>query len=263
MRRIVRIMDNGVKKVRQSIAQRKKVRGLTPKDGAKKQVLPAFPQEEEKHGYLPLLPDDSFSSSQKSKLAPGIMLKAILSVLLFFSVALLGQSDAALLDKPKAWTSGVLTKEFPFAKVNLWYQESFGSPLAFTAQSNQAATDANSQLALPVSGSVQETFQSNGQGMMIAPGETAEVSVVRDGIVIFAGKDRKTDKTVVVQHADGTTSTYGYLSDMDVYLYQFVKNSDQVGSFAPSTENESVYFSIEKDNTYIDPVQVIKVDDTP
>jgi stage IV sporulation protein FA len=255
-------MDNGVKKVRQSIAQRKKGRGLRPKEGVNKQTLPVFPQEEEKHGYLPVLPDETYSADPKEKLAPGIVLKGILSVLLFFGVALLGQTDAALLDKPKAWTSGVLTKEFPFAKVNLWYQESFGSPLALTPQSDPTVADTSSDLALPVSGSVQETFQSNGQGMMIAPGETTDVSVVRDGIVIFAGKDRKTDKTVIVQHADGTTSTYGYLSAVDVHLYQFVKNSDHVGKFTPEAEHESVYFAIEKDNAYIDPVQVIKVDDT-
>lgn len=256
-------MDNGVKKVRQSIASRKKMRGLTPKDGAEQQILPAFPQEEEKHGYFPVMPDDRFSGNQKSRLTPGIMLKGILAVLLFFGIALLGQMDSSLFDKPKTLANSALKKEFPFAKVNLWYQESFGSPLAFTAQSNQTATNTSSQLALPVSGDVQETFQSNGQGMMIAPGETTDVSVVRDGVVIFAGNDRETDKTVMVQHADGTTSTYGYLGDIDVHLYQFVKNSDRIGKFTPAAENETVYFSIEKDHTYIDPVQVIKVDDTP
>lgn len=263
MRRIVRIMDNGVKKVRQSIASRKKMRGLTPNDETEKQILPAFPQEEEKHGYLPVLPDGHFSGNKKSKLAPGIMLKGILAVLLFFSVALLGQTDSALLDKPRTLASSVLTKEFPFAKVNLWYQESFGSPLAFTAQPHQTATNTSSQLALPVNGDVEETFQSNGQGMMIAPGKTTDVSVVRDGVVIFAGNDRKTDKTVMVQHADGTTSTYGHLGDIDVHLYQFVKNSDRIGKFTPAAENETVYFSVEKDHNYIDPVQVIKVDETP
>lgn len=256
-------MDKGVKKVRQSIVQRKKMRGLIPKEGASKHIVPAFPQEEEKHGYLPVISDNAFQSAHKNKHVPGLMLKGILSVLLFFTVALLGQTDATMLDKPRELASGVLTKEFPFAKVNLWYQESFGSPLAFTAQPDQTVTNADSGLALPVNGSVSETFQSNGQGILIAPEEKEDVSVVRDGVIIFAGNDRNTDKTIKVQHADGTTSTYGFLSDIDVHVYQFVKNNEQIGTFTPAVESETVYFAIEKDNAYIDPVQVIKVDDTP
>lgn len=262
MRRIVRIMDKGVKKVRESIVQRKKMRGLVSKDNTQKQILPAFPQEEEKHGYFPSFSDSTFQSNNKSKVASSVILKGVLSVLLFFGVALLWQTDSELFHKPKEWTSGVLTEEFPFARVNLWYQETFGSPLAFTAQTKQTATHSESQ-ALPVSGSVTESFQTNGKGIMIAPKETADVSVVRDGVIVFSGNDRETDKTVVVQHSDGTESTYGYLSNVDVHLYQFVKSNDRIGQFTPTAENEMVYFAIERDNNYIDPVQVIKVDDTP
>lgn len=263
MRRIVRIMDKGVKKVRQSIVQRKKMRGLNAKEGSQKQILPAFPQEEEKHGYYPSFSDSTFNNDNKSKAASGIMLKGILSVLLFFGVALLWQTDSEMFQKPKEWTSGVLTKEFPFAKANLWYQETFGSPLAFTAQKTQTVAHSESPLALPVSGSVTESFQANGRGIMITPKEKADVTVVRDGVIVFVGKDRETNKTVVVQHSDGTKSTYGYLSDVDVHLYQFVNNNDRIGQFTPTAENEMVYFAIEKNNDFIDPIQVIKVDDTP
>lgn len=254
-------MDKDVKKVRQSIVQRKKMRGSIPKEGSNRKVLPSFPQEEEKHGYFPIFPDDTLQTTGKSKIASGFMLKGILSVFLFFGVALLWQTDSGLLLKPREWTSGVLTKEFPFAKVNLWYQETFGSPLAFTAQSKPVYND--EQLVLPVSGNITESFQVNGKGIKIAPKETADVSVLRDGVIIFAGNDRETNKTVIVQHSDGSTSTYGNLSDVNVHLYQFVTSNQQIGQFTPKANNETVYFSIEKDNDYIDPVQVIEVDDTP
>lgn len=254
-------MDKGVNKVRQSIVQRKKMRGLVPKEGTKSQVLPSFPQEEEKHGYFPMFSDSTIQTTDKSKFISGFMLKGILSVFLFFGVALLWQTNSDLLLKPREWTSGILTEEFPFAKVNLWYQETFGSPLAFTAQSEPVSEEA--QLALPVSGSVTESFQANGKGVMIAPEETAAVSVLQDGVIIFAGNDAETNKTVIVQHSDGSESTYGYLSDINVHLYQFVTSNQQIGQFTPAADSETVYFSIEKDNDYIDPVKVIKVDDTP
>lgn len=262
MRRIVRIMNKGVKKVRQSIEQRKKTRGLTGKESSKKQLLPPFPQEEEKHGYFPSFSDTAFESNTNSKFASGFMLKGILSVMLFFGVALLGQTDAGILQKPKEWTSNALTEEFPFAKVNVWYQETFGTPLALTPQNSQVAGGGD-QMALPVAGNVTETFQVNGTGIMIAPEETADVSALRDGVVVFAGNDSETNNTVVLQHADGSKTTYGHLSALDVHLYQFITSNQRIGQFTPTTESETVYFAIEQENDYIDPVQVIQVDDAP
>lgn len=257
-------MNKGVKKVRQSIEKRKKTRGLTTKEESKKQLFPPFPQEEEKHGYFPSFSDAAFESNTKSKLASGMILKGTLSVMLFFGVALLGQTDAGWLHKPKEWTSSALTQEFPFAKVNLWYQETFGVPLALNPQQqDEVATSDDGSLALPVSGNVTETFQVNGTGIMIAPEETSDVSALRDGVIIFAGNDQETNNTIVVQHPDGSETTYGYLSDVDVHLYQFVRSNQRIGQFTPTTANETVYFSIERENDYIDPVQVIQVDDAP
>ena len=255
-------MNKGVKKVRQSISQRKKIRGVASKEGSKRQVFPAFPQEEEKHGFVPLLSENPHSRNEKSMAVPGFMLKAFLAMILFFGVALLVEAEAGYLEGPKQWTSGVLTEEFPFAKVNLWYQETFGSPLAFSPQQN-TNNRGGEHLALPVNGNVIETFQANGKGIMIAPGETADVSALRDGVVIFAGNDRETNKTVIMQHADGSTSTYGFLGNIDVHLYQFVSMNDRIGQFEPGADSETVYFSIEKDNDFINPVQVIEVDDLP
>ncbi|MEC5422046.1 M23 family metallopeptidase [Virgibacillus sp. C22-A2] len=253
-------MNKGVKKVRQSIVQRKKMRGFPGKHDSKADSMTAFPQEEEKHGYFPFFSDTALQSKSKSKTASGYMLKGILSVMLFFGVALLWQTDYELFHKPREWTSNVLTEEFPFAKVNRWYQETFGSPLAFTPQQGQSA-GSEEALALPVNGSVSESFQANGRGIMIKTEEASAVSALSEGVVIFAGNDKETNKTIIVQHPDGSKSTYGYLSAMDVHLYQFVKSNERIGQFTPSSENNTVYFAIEKDNDYIDPVQVIKVDD--
>src|SRR5690606_14987800 len=118
-------------------------------------------------------------------------------------------------------------------------------------------------LALPVSGNVIETFQTNGKGITIAPTETTSVQALREGIVIFSGKKSETNKTIVIQHADKSTTTYGFLSSIDVHLYQIVDANQRIGEFNPTDANEVVYFSIEKNNEFVDPVQVIEVDDQP
>ncbi|AXI09588.1 M23 family peptidase [Oceanobacillus zhaokaii] len=253
-------MAKGVNKVRKSIEQRKKLRGVIPKENGQKQIFPSIPEEEEKHGYYPIFTDASTSRGRVSEnpISSGIILRALLSTMLFFGVALLWQVDSSSLKGPKLWTSNVLEEEFPFAKVNVWYRDTFGAPLAFSP--GNVVNDKNQEvLALPVSGNITEQF--SGEGIRIEPGAAADVSVLHEGIVVFAGNDRDTNKTVVVQHADDSISSYGFLSEIDVHLYQYVANNQRIGQFTPTEDSETVYFSIEKDNHYLDPVQVIQVDD--
>lgn len=251
-------MTKDIKGVRKSIEQRKKARGYPYREGSSKQTISHLPQEEEKHGYLPVFTEVS-GESRKDRAVSGVFLKGTLSVMLFFGTALLWQSDAALLETPKRWTNTALTEEFPFAKVNAWYQETFGAPLAFTPPSGGTA-EVDDLMAFPVSGNVTETFQVNGKGIMIEPEETEDVAAIQEGIVVFAGNDRETKKTVIIQHPDGSNSTYGFLSSIHVHLYQYIGNNQRVGQFSPK-DSETMYFAIEKDNDYIDPVQVIQVDD--
>ncbi|ASN05106.1 M23 family metallopeptidase [Virgibacillus necropolis] len=257
-------MNPRVNKIRKSISDRKRSRGLagsdSTKDLSKNQFSHLQVQEEEKHGYFPIFADQKLPKRSKSKMVSGFILKGILSSILFLGTALLLQTNNDMLDDPKVVASSLLTNEFPFAKVNQWYQQTFGTPLALTPKDN-ANTPDDSTLALPVSGNISESFQANGEGVLISPDEASTVSVLRDGVIIFAGNDPETNKTVVVQHADGSKSTYGYLSSTNVHLYQFVENNQVIGKFVPSENSKNVYFSIEKDDAFMDPVQVIEVDD--
>ncbi|MBS3679454.1 M23 family metallopeptidase [Ornithinibacillus massiliensis] len=256
-------MKKEIKDVRKSINERKKSRGIPTKSNPNKMstIIPSLPQDEERHGFYPNFIDPSSSNQTRSNAITGIMLKGIFSVMLFFSIAIIWQNDAEFFDKPREWTSNVLTEDFPFASVYKWYKDSFGTPLAFSPSDKEEVEEA--ALVLPVSGNVMETFQSNGKGIMIAPQETTAVAALSEGVVIFAGKKQDTDKTVIIQHADGSTSTYGFLSSIDVHLYQVVNSQHRLGEFTPTADNEMVYFAIEKDNEYVDPVQVIEVDDNP
>lgn len=263
----MRRMNKGIKQVRKSIEQRKKnQRVLKTRELQTKKASPVFPQEEEKHGYYPVLPDSTTGQSAgtgRNKLGSGMLVKGIVSCLLFFGAGLLYQTDYEEVNKPAQWTTSALTKEFPFAKVNGWYQQTFGEPLGFSSEETVNGSDrqADQSLALPVNGSVEESFQANGSGITIAPKQATDVSVLREGVVLFAGNDRKTNKTVTVQHKDGSISTYGHLDSLDVHVYQHVEAHQRLGEFVPDDTNKNVFFSVEKDNEYIDPVQVIKVDD--
>lgn len=257
-------MSKGIEKVRQSIIERQKARRKYLSDSEPNQRRPNLSQVqmEEKHGYFSDHLDYIHKETGQQKLFPGLMIKGVLSLMLFLGVFLLLKSNVSLLEKPKEWTSHALQEEFPFARVYQWYEETFGTPLAFSPQNHQEAVG-QGDLSLPVSGHVTETFQVNGSGIMISPKEVVPVSAWHDGVIIFAGNDRDTDKTVVIQHADQSKTTYAHLSSLDVHLYQFISEGESIGTFNPTEAHETVYFSIEKDSEYIDPIQVINVDDIP
>lgn len=257
-------MNNEIEDIRKSIAQRKRNRlNLSPKPKGKKiNMTSMVPDHEEKHGFFPSFPDVSKKDrgSKNSMISVnGLLIKACLSACIFLGAMILFQSNQGFLEKPKLWASAAFSKEFPFASVHHWYKETLGSPLAFSPTDDRNDREVEA-VALPVSGNIAEEFQINGSGIKIAPDSATEVTAWDSGIIIFAGNDHKTDKTVVIQHANGSQSTYALLSSVDVHLYQSITAGERIGTFNPETENESIYFSLEKDNEYIDPVKVIQVD---
>lgn len=258
-------MDRGIHKVRQSIKQRKKQRHLGEKHP--KHVLPLVATDEEKHGFeQPTYHLDSSPFTKRHKYTFSrhhLLVKAILAIGLFVFCSFLFQANVPKLDRIEQFMYTALQDEFPFARVNEWYISTFGSPLSFTPQGSIQLGDETEEFIIPVMGHVVETFATNGTGIMISPQEKTNVTAVNRGVVIFAGNDQTTGKTVIVQHADGSETTYGLLSSIDVHLYQIVEANQPIGTFQPTEQNEVVYFAIEKDNEFIDPSQVIPVGDIP
>ncbi|WP_077603169.1 M23 family metallopeptidase [Oceanobacillus sojae] len=260
-------MDKNLKKIRKSIEMRQKVKGLNrAKQGNQEDYLQsnALPDIEESHGFYPSISSSHTNSAipeNNSRIA-SIAVKALLSVSLFLGTALVTEVDKPFMEQPKEWITSNLTNQFPFAKVNAWYSEAFGTPLSFRpgTVAEEVVTDPT---YLPVNGTISEHFHENGQGVYIDADGEENVAAVGEGIVVFAGNDRSTDKTVKVQHADGSTTQYGFLDSIDVHLYQHISNGQVLGTLGKESGNQSVFFAIEQENQYIDPEQVILVDQQP
>lgn len=218
-----------------------------------------LPTDEERYGHFSEhVRDHELTTPTKYN---NVFIRGVLSFVLFFCLTLILTIDHDKLQKPKQVITHYLKEEFPFAKVNDWYVSTLGNPLALFPE-DKTIHDDSDQLSLPVIGNVTEPFTQNGKGIMISPTTETVVSAFNRGVVIFAGNDRKTNKTVIIQHPDNSKTTYGHLSSVDVYLYEVVQVNDQIGTFYPDEKNEMVYFSIEQNNSFVDPVQVIQVDQT-
>src|SRR5690625_1053386 len=149
-------MNKGLDKVRKSIVRRNKMRNLNVNRSRVDKEIPMFPQIEESHGFLSSHSDDISNEKATQSIFSNLIIKGILSLMLFFGTFLLFQSNNDLLAKPKNWTSNLLTEDFPFARVYQWYQQTFGAPLALSPQSQQVVGN-KEPLALQVTGIITQT----------------------------------------------------------------------------------------------------------
>ncbi|KGP73890.1 M23 family metallopeptidase [Pontibacillus yanchengensis] len=261
-------MNKDARDIRKSIAQRKKQRELGGDRNRSTSVPISNVQEEEKHGYLPFFSGDE-KQSATSQIFSAFVFKAIIAAILFFSVAIVYRVDSQLFETPKQWVNQAITQEFQFASVNKWYQEKFGEPFAFLPQNppdNGGTQPAmTEQFALPVNGTISESFQKNGQGIVISTDDAAQVHASDGGTVEFVGKKADTQNTVIIQHADGSKSYYGFLESMDVTQYEQVTHGQVIGTTSSTTEGQgqSFYFAIQQGNQFVDPIKVIQVDEQP
>lgn len=255
------MMKRGIRKVRQSIRRRKRHKKTVNMDNSDQYSSLYLPDDKERHGIPQsyIGHDHYFSTSGNRQFLQSTWLKGIFSLLLFVSLTFLLQTDFSRLANTKQVVYQLLNKEFPFAKVNDWYVETFGQPFTFLLEGDRLA-EQKGDLSLPVNGDVTEPFNLNGEGIMITPDESTIVSAFDRGIVIFAGNDQDTNKTVIIQHPDDRNTTYGFLSSVDVHLYQPIKAGSRIGTFSPTEESDTVYFSVEENDRFIDPIQVIQVD---
>ncbi|WLV23681.1 M23 family metallopeptidase [Aciduricibacillus chroicocephali] len=269
-----------IKKVRQSIMQRKKKRDrdivaknmehTEPELEVQEEsvnLAALVPQEEEKHGFIGMpqpsaVKRDDEENKGKVRISPAFIAKGMVSCCLFAGMFLLMQSDADRTAKVKYWANNAFTENFQFAKANAWYQNKFGAPLALLPKNPNLQEEAEPQ-ALPVAGIISESFEANGQGVKITADKPSDVNSMKKGVVVFAGNDKKTGRTVVVQHEDGSKSIYGNLSKLDVHLYQYVGQNQKIAQFSPNDKEKSVYYSVERNKQYVDPAPVTKVDERP
>ena len=253
-------MRKNIQRVRRDIQRRRQLKNRQPSMRNYERIEASFPNEQDKHGEVQLYPKHvNYQRRSRSLFSPSFF-KAFLSLVVFLLVFLVFQTNVIQTSAPKHWLETHLTKEFPFATVNAWYNDRFGRPLAFNPQFNTNLPEFERQ-ALPVIGEVSEPFHLNGEGIKISSDVATPVKAWEDGIVIFSGNDRSTKKTVTIQHADHSETSYGFLSTIDVHLYQYIATGQVIGMFHPEEGQKEIYFSIEKDDSFIDPAQVIYVDE--
>lgn len=176
------------------------------------------------------------------------LFKFLLAAILVLAVAILFKNAPSSFDGARTAVKQVMEEEFQFAAVSKWYEGQFGKPLAFLPSSEKKQGVKQKDYAVPASGKVMQSFQKDGQGVFVQTAVNATVEPVNEGVVIFAGKKEGFGNTVEIQHADGTESWYGNLSETTVKLYDYVEQKQKIGTVGSSGDdkNGKFYFAIKK-----------------
>lgn len=244
-------MSRNIDEVRKRIAKRKQEQ-LRNNVVPKSHVADTVPQGE------PSIFEMGETKEQIQLGKGGFFVKILLSVLLVAFVAMMFRSNTKMSEQVQSVVSQVMEKDFQFAQVSKWYEDRFGAPLTFLTK-GEDNTDSLSDYAVPASGKVLESFQTNGQGILIETAVDANVEAIDEGVVVFVGEKSGIGNAVVIQHVDGSESWYGDLNDVSVNVYDSVEKGETIAKVSGENSDGvgTYYFAIKMDDAFIDPSKVI------
>lgn len=252
------------KEVLKRIEKRKKYkRSYPPKtiESERNVKTPVFPEYQEQHDFTWFSTNEGMKNTEHPLFNREIFLfKILASACLVLIVAIAFKNQSQQLEPVRSTVTKVMEKEFQFAMVADWYEDTFGKPLALFPEKAPNKKEAPAKYALPANGVILEDFQADNQGVTIQTVKGEAVEAIQSGVVKFAGVDKEFGKTIIIQHPDQSETWYGQLGAIKVKAYDKVQAGDQIGVVS-SKENETTgefYFAIKQDEKFIDPVQVIK-----
>ncbi|GAA3408326.1 peptidoglycan DD-metalloendopeptidase family protein [Paenibacillus hodogayensis] len=199
-----------------------------------------------------------------------IGVKLVVSVALFGAVWGVFQLNHPLAEQGRQWVRTALTEDYDFAAMSAWYEREFGGLPAFLPalgiksdpQAQKASSPSPQRLYTPVHGKIVEAAKDGELGITIRTGPEAAVAALDTGRVaaVNTGTDKGT--VVVIQHAGGLQSTYGWLQSTRLKPNDWIQGGETVGVAATDAAGGAgkLYLAVKKDNQPIDPAEVIPFD---
>jgi stage IV sporulation protein FA len=198
---------------------------------------------------------------QNMTYANWFLFRLMVSMCLVLIVAILFRSTNPSLDGFKSFVENAMKRDYQFAKISNWSNETLGdsfsfSPMSFFEKKSNSNLNDN---VIPVSGKLKESFKKNGKGITVETNRDKSVTAIKAGVVIFAGIDESHGKTIIVQQTNKMNVWYGNLATIKVNLYQHVTNGEALGTVTNkgTTNSGEYYFAIEKNDKFLDPTKVI------
>ncbi|MDR6226408.1 M23 family metallopeptidase [Desmospora profundinema] len=210
-------------------------------------------------------PDSWTEEKKKHKWASRLLIQSFVAFALLSGVYLVYQSDAPTSQAAQGWIAEVMQRDFNFAGVALWYEENLGGSAsilpAFQGKSDSKGDPGGvKDWVVPAAGTVHRPFREGERGMVIRTAEEAPVVAAAEGWVIQAEVVEGLGKTVVVRHADGQETWYGWLKEIRVEEKDWVKPRQLLGEVGSQGEEALLFFAMKRGDGFVNPADVIPFD---
>jgi stage IV sporulation protein FA len=170
-------------------------------------------------------------------------------------------STAPALKPAEQFVSDTFTRDFNFRGLAAWYKESVGgSPSIFPAFLEQKTRTSGMSWAAPVSGKTVLPFDDKRKGVVIRSDFRKPVNAAAEGWVIFTGYKEGLGNTVIVRHAAGDETWYGWLGRIDVKEKDWVKAGQKLGEVGGTGGQPLVYIALRQNSSFVNPAGVIPFD---
>lgn len=206
-----------------------------------------------------VLEDEKFKKRER-RFVFQVTASAILLVFTF----LLFHSDHPAVKPAEQFVAEVMTRDFNFGGLSDWYRQYVGGdPGILPAFLKNDQLDRQQTLPLwtvPVKGKIILPFDEKRKGLVIRTAARAEVVAAAEGWVTFAGHKEGLGNTVIIRHAGGRETWYGWLQNLDVKERDWVKSGERIGEVGETKGQSLIYVALKKDNQFVNPAGVIPLE---
>lgn len=197
------------------------------------------------------------------------LLRCLMSGAVFLLLLGVYQFNHPASNQARLWVERALTEEINFTSIAAWYESRFGGPPAFLPafrskkqQSENVHSTGIGHFAVPVKGEVIKAYSDSTPWLEIQTDGEAPVLSMASGRVVFSGYLEETGYTLVIQHAGGLSSVYGYLKENRWQANDWIESGEIIGHTQPATAKwaNTLYFAIKTEDETMNPSEVVAFD---
>jgi len=187
-----------------------------------------------------------------------LLKKFLIASALFVLTIMMFQTKSPAMEPVERFVVQVMTQDFRFAEFKTWVQRvTGGSPAILPAFISGKSNAPMTQWIQPVQGKLALPFDPKRKGIVLEAKGGSKVVSVSEGWVVFAGKKEGLGNLVIVRHAGGKETWYGWLNKISIKEKDWVKTGQTVGQALEGKGVSYVYFALRKRGEFVNPASVI------
>ncbi|MFC4078376.1 peptidoglycan DD-metalloendopeptidase family protein [Salinithrix halophila] len=200
---------------------------------------------------------------RKKKREGRFLLQTFAAFLLLTGTYLVFQSQVPAGREVQTFISQVMERDYNFAGVAKWYKQNIdGSPTILPAFQGNKIKEEEKQATwvAPVKGKVMAGFSKEGRGIVLRTAKGAPVVASSEGWVVKAGTEEGLGQTVVIRHANGLETWYGWMGKVQIKEKEWVKPRQLLGEAGDREGDPLFFFAVKQKGAFVDPAGVVPFD---